>query len=127
MAQHDDKKQERMLRELSKYETLDTSEIDQVIQQLIVDPKGQKFLWWLLQISKYGVNPFSPDASVMAFQAGEANIGAQILARIVEVNPLGFAELQITRKKESDARYRAASSLAAGDDLFADSDDADDS
>lgn len=123
MAQHDDKNQERMLRELSKYESLDSSEIDQVIQQLIIDPKGQKFIWWLLQVGKYGVNPFSPDASVMAFQAGEANVGAQILARIVEVNPLGFAELQITRKKESDARNRAASSLAAGDDLFTYTDD----
>lgn len=121
MAQHDDKQAERLARELAKYEALDTAEIDEVIRTLLELPKGQKFLWWLLQIGKYGVNPFSPDPVSMGFQCGEQNIGAQIMSRIIEVNPMGFAQMQLERKLESDRRDSTARSLSSGDDLFANS------
>lgn len=122
MAIHDDKQAERLNKELSKYEALDQAEIDEVIRNLLEEPKGQKFLWWLLQIGKYGLNPFSPDPNVMSFQAGEMNVGSAILSRIIEVNPMGFAQLQIRRKTEDDRRNSAASNIARGDDLFASSD-----
>lgn len=125
MAQHDDKQAERLNRELTKYEKLDEAEINQVIESLIADPKGGKFLWWLLQAGKYGINPFSPDPTTMAFQAGEMNVGNAILARIVEVNPMGFAQLQMNRKLESDRRYSSAQRLANGNDLFVSADDSD--
>ncbi len=123
MAQHDDKAVERLNRELAKYEALDNAEIDQVIQTLLGDNKGQKFIWWLLQVGKYGVQPFTPDAQVTAFQCGEMNVGAQILARLIEVNPLGFAELQLKRKNESDRRDAAARDIASGNDLLSGTDE----
>lgn len=122
MAQHDDKQAERLNRELTKYQALDDAEIDQVIRNLLEEPKGQKFIWWLLQVGKYGVNPFSPDVAVMAFQAGEMNVGNAILARLIEVNPMGFAQLQMKRKQEDERRSAAAQRISAGDDLYSDPD-----
>lgn len=118
MAIHDDKQAERLNKELSKYEALDAAEIDEVIRGLLEEPKGQKFLWWLLQVGKYGINPFTPDPVTMAFQCGEINIGAQIMARIVDVNPMGFAQLSMKRKLEDDRRNASASAIAGGNDLF---------
>ena len=123
MAQHDDKQTERLNRELSKYAAIDEADIDEVCRHLLSDQKGQKFIWWLLQIGKYGINPFSSDPLAMAFQCGEMNVGSAVLARLVEVNPLGFAQLQLTRKNESDARYSSAQRISSGDDLFPSTDD----
>ena len=122
MAQHDDKQAERLNRELVKYQAVDDAEIDEVIRNLLEEPKGQKFIWWLLQVGKYGINPFSPDVAVMAFQAGEMNVGSAILARILEVNPMGFAQLQMKRKLEDDRRSAAAQRISVGDDLYANPD-----
>lgn len=125
MSQHDDKEALRLQKEFARFEAIDNQDIDAFIAVALGDTRGQKFLWWLLQVGKYGVNPFSPDSNVMAFQSGEANVGAQILSRIIDVNPIGFAELQMQRKIEDDRRSSRAAELAAGDDLFAtgDSDD----
>ena len=122
MAQHDDKQAQRYAREMAKYEALDEAEINEEIRELLSRPRGKKFLWWLLQVTKYGHNPFSPDPATMAFAAGEMNVGAQVMARLIEVNPLGFAEMQLERKTESDRRDIAARNIAHGNDLFADAD-----
>ena len=126
MAQHDDKEAKKLQRELAKYEALDAEDIDSFIAFSLTDRRGQKFLWWLLQIGKYGVNPFSPDSNTMAFQSGEANVGSQILSRIIDVNAMGFAQMQLERKIEDDRRTRRAADLATGNDLYADSDPGDD-
>jgi hypothetical protein len=123
MAQHDDKEAERLNREYTKYAALDEADIDSFIAGMLASAKGKKFLWWLLQIGKYGVNPFSPDVTTMAFQAGEMNVGSAILARVIDVNPLGFAELQLERKNENERRNESAKRIADGTDLFASGDD----
>lgn len=123
MANHDDKQAERLNRELSKYAALDDAEIDQFIQQMLADQKGQKFLWWLLQIGKYGTQPFTVDPQTTAFQCGELNVGNAILMRVIEVNPLGFAQLQLQRKDEDGQRTAAARDIASGNDLYAPGDD----
>lgn len=118
MAAHDDKEAKRLQRELAKYAAIDDQDINDFIRQALIDRKGQKFIWWLLQVGKYGVNPFAPDAVTMAFQSGEMNVGSQILARVIDVNPLGFAQLQIERKLEDDRRRSSAANIARGDDLL---------
>jgi hypothetical protein len=123
MAQHDDKLAERLAKEMARYQALDEAEINQVIAGLIADPKGQKFLWWLLQIGKWGTNPFAVEPTIMAFQVGEMNVGSAILARLIEVNPLGFAQLQVNRKTDDDRRNAAAQQLARDGDLFSPGDD----
>lgn len=126
MAQHDDKQAQRLAKELSKYAALDDAEIDEICRFLLADQKGQKFIWWLLQIGKYGTNPFSTDIATMSFGLGEMNVGNAILARLVEVNPLGFAQLQLNRKQEDDARRDSAQRISTGDDLLSSIDDTDD-
>ena len=118
MAQHDDKQAERLARELAKYEALDYAEINEEIRAMLGTSRGRKLLWWLLQIGGYGRNPFSTDALVMAMQCGEMNTGAQLMARLIEVNPLGFAEMQLERKTESDRRDLAARNIAGGNALL---------
>jgi hypothetical protein len=119
MAQHDDKQAERLNRELTKYQALDEAEIDTVIRQLLEEPKGQKFIWWLLQIGKVGVQPFSTERSITDFQCGELNVGQQMLARLIDVNPMGFAQMQLKRKQEDEYRHAAAQRISTGNDLFA--------
>lgn len=126
MAQHDDKQAQKLAKELAKYEAIDEAEIDEICRFLLTDQKGQKFIWWLLQIGKYGLNPFSSDALAMAFQAGEMNVGSAVLARLIEVNPLGFAQLQLTRKNADDTRRASAQRISSGNDLLSDPDSGDD-
>jgi len=123
VAQHDDKQAERLNRELAKYQAFDEAEIREEIRDMLARPKGRKLLWWLLEVGGYGRNPFSTDALIMAMQCGEMNTGAALMARLIEVNPLGFAEMQLERKNESDRRDLAARNLAGGNDLFATGDD----
>lgn len=125
MAQHDDKQAARYARELKKYEALDNAEINEAIREALTSPRGKKLLWWLLEIGGYGRNPFSTDALIMAMQCGEMNSGAALMARLIEVNPLGFAEMQLERKAESDRRDTAARNIAGGNDLFGAGDDTD--
>ena len=119
MAQHDDVRERRVEKELVKYAALDDADINSVIGTLLEHEKGQKFLWWLLKIGKYGLNPFSPDPLAMAFMSGEMQVGSQIFARLIDVNPMGFAQLQMKRKSEDDRRTQSALRIADGDDLFA--------
>lgn len=123
MAQHDDKQAQKLQKELAKYAALDDAEIDEICRFLLADQKGQKFIWWLLQIGKYGVQPFSTDRAITDFQCGELNVGQQILARLIDVNPLGFAQMQLNRKNEDDRRNASARSIASGDDLYSRPDD----
>jgi hypothetical protein len=125
LAQHDDKVAERYAKELAKFDALDQADIDETLRVLLTLEKGQKTLWWLLQIGKVGTQPFATDPYVTAFQAGELNVGQQILARLIDVNPTGYADMQMKRKQEYERRDGLARDNASGNDLFADSDHTD--
>lgn len=125
MAQHDDKEAKRYARELAKFEALDRADIDETLNVLLGLDKGQKTIWWLLQIGRVGTQPFDRDPYVTAFQAGELNVGQQILARLIDVNPTGYADMQMKRKQEYERRDGLARDASTGSDLFADSDDPD--
>lgn len=68
---------------------------------------GRTFLWWLLQIGKFGSQPFAQNALTMSFGCGEMNVGCQILAELVEAVPSGLptlmteqAEIARTRREK---------------------------
>jgi hypothetical protein len=126
MAQHDDHIAKRLKLEADRLAAIDKADIDSYIAEAINDPRGQKFLWWLLEVGKWGTNPFSTDTNTMAFNVGEMNVGAAILARIVQVNPMGFAQYQMQRQIEDDRRSERAARIAAGDDPDDNSDDSGD-
>lgn len=81
----------RKARTLAK---LEKSKIDAFLQSALNDPFGRKYLWWLLEITRITVNPHSGNALQTSFNCGEMNIGQQILAHIIEVDPAGYVRMQ---------------------------------
>lgn len=127
MAQHDDKEAERYAREAGKFAALDDADIDETLRVLLTLDKGQKLIWWLLQIGKVGTQPFTVDPHTTSFQCGELNVGQRILDRLIEVNPTGYAEMQLKRKNEYERRDELIRSALIGDDLFTGNDASGDS
>lgn len=68
-------------------------ERDAVISVLLNDAKGRNYLWWVLTITKINSNPFSANALTTSFACGEQNVGQQILAHIMDVNPAGYVQM----------------------------------
>lgn len=113
MAQHDDKVAEAQAREQQRFAEYDEAQINRAMLELLETEQGQKFLWWLLQIGQYGMQPFAADPLKTAFNCGELNIGNQVMLRICEVNPTGFAQLQENRKQENERRSEHLSRVSA--------------
>lgn len=74
---------------------------DLLLTELLDRPDGREFIWWLLQIGKYGAQPFAIEPTVMAFACGELNVGQQIFAAVIEASPGGFLRMQ---QEINDAR-----------------------
>lgn len=112
------KKRERILK---GFEREDTTQIESAIEALLQAPNGRKFLWWLLELGGFGRNPFTNNALSTSFNCGELNVSQKILARIVEVNPAGYA--QMVTEKEDERERRDTILGAAGDEPGDSSDD----
>lgn len=76
--------------------------IDKATSALLHSTDGRSFLWWLLDITRYGQTPFTGNALTTAFACGEQNISQQLLARITEVDPEGFLNLLKERNNVRD-------------------------
>lgn len=74
------------------------------IRAAMTTREGRFFMWWLLQIGKYGVNPFASNALTMSFGCGEMNVGAQILEEILTAVPTGFPDMMIEQKELRELR-----------------------
>lgn len=85
---------------------------DAFIQDVLKRPDGRAFIWWLLQIGKFGTQPFGVQDSITNFNCGELNVGQQIFAAIIEADPAGFLRMQ---QEINDAR-RASPQPDAGTD-----------
>lgn len=94
MAQHDDKDEAKKLREARTKAQLVDADIADAINALLRVRNGQRFLWWLLQIGRYGTQPFARNGLDMAFNCGELNVGQKIADRIISTNAEGFLRMQ---------------------------------
>lgn len=77
-------------------ERLKVSEYAKVeaVRGLLKTFEGREYLRWLLGISgALGSNPFTGEAETTAYQCGMMFVGQLIMAHIVEVDPIGFADL----------------------------------
>jgi len=119
MAQHDDTNERRKQDALRKIAELDEADIDETFRVLLTLPKGRKALWWLMQIGKIGVNPFAGERNLTDFQCGELNVGQQIQARMMQVNPDGYVNMLKERQAEYEQRNDLLSRVNSGDDLYA--------
>lgn len=110
----EDKGAAERVRQAKQLEKNVDADIDEFIAAALTTRQGRRFFWWLLQIGKVGLQPFSGNALTTAFQCGELNVGQQIQARIIEVDPEGFITLQ--KEKQEDARRAEQSHTSdAGD------------
>ena len=120
MARFDDKQAEALSRRAREWSKTDKRELDDAVQAMLLHRSTRKYLYWLMDIGKaIGQNPFTGDALTTAFQCGEANVGQQVMAHLIEVAPAGFLELL---KEVGDERSRRDTELnklrdgAAADD-----------
>lgn len=65
---------------------------------------GRRVLWRLMARTGVFRNPFHTSGSVMAFKAGEQNVGQEILAQLMEHAPDAFTKMM----KESAEEERRA-------------------
>lgn len=101
-----------------RWEREDQAAIDAAFTELLSTYEGRKMLWWLLQVGRFGTQPFTGHALTTAFDCGQLNIGQQIFERITLVSPEGFIQLM---KEQADERARRdaelnGSSASDGDD-----------
>lgn len=95
MAQHDDRVAEAQTRRAKERAKTRNVQIDSSIRKILSDSEGRRFLWWLLEIGRVNSQPFTTNAITTAFNCGELNVGNQVLARIVEVDPASYVRMQM--------------------------------
>lgn len=115
MDEKEEKKFNRRLRQKEKEAKLRR---DDFIKAALEHRQGREYLFWLMEISKLGQNPYTAHALNTAFQCGELNVGQQIQAHIIEVSPGGF--LALLKEKEED---RLDGRRPSDDTASSDSDD----
>lgn len=84
---------------------LEKLNIDKACENLLATREGRHYLWWLLRIGRVGSQPFTNNALATSFGCGELNVGQQILAHIIEVDPAGYA-LMIQEKANDEREWR---------------------
>jgi len=114
------------LRKARRYEKLDEDAINKATTALLRSPDGRKFVGWLLDITRYGQQPFTGNALSTAFACGELNVGQQFLARATDVDPEGFLAFLKERAHDDDARTLDLNGTTSGPDRnnYYDPDDA---
>ncbi len=90
-------------RALEKYNANLSAEVDKTFQELTKSHSGRSLLWWLLQIGRVNLQPFSSSAERTAFNCGELNVGNQILAKLIEVSPEGYLSMMKEKQSERSA------------------------
>lgn len=94
---------------------------DLFIKDCLARPDGREFFWWLLQVGKFGTQPFSIDPYMTAHSCGELNVGQQIFAAIAEADPSGYLRMQQERNDERSVQ-QPIPDADSGADTDADSD-----
>lgn len=87
-----------------RWQKEDELKIDSAISKAIVDREGRKFLWWLLEIGRVGLQPYANNALNTAFNCGEMNVGQRILDRIISVSPEGY--LRMMKENNDEVKER---------------------
>lgn len=100
---------------------------DLFLREVLARPDGREFIWWLLQIGKFGTQPFAKESNLTAFSCGELNVGQQIFAAVIEADPAGFLRMQqeindARSSNPSDAGDAASVSSRAASDTIPDVD-----
>lgn len=106
--QKTDERQERLLRSWE----------DKAFNALLSTEEGRQFVWWLLTIGKWQTMPYAGVDATTNFNCGEMNVGNQIFARLIEVNPQAYLRIV----EDQDARSKSNARADADADAEPDSD-----
>lgn len=104
--------QQREAERLQKYNQSVKAEIDKAVLACTQSHEGRALLWWLLEQGRVNTQPFSRDPYTAAFNCGELNVGNQVLARIIEVNPEGYLTMMKEKQVERTSIYNASDDRA---------------
>lgn len=89
-----------------RWQKEDELKIDSAVSRFVADREGRKFLWWLLEIGRVGLQPYANNALNTAFNCGEMNVGQRILDRIISVSPEGY--LTMMKENSDEVKERDA-------------------
>lgn len=95
-----------------KLERLLRSWEDKALGALLASEEGRQLIWWLLTIGKWQTMPYGAGNDATNFACGEMNVGNQIFARLLEVNPQGYLRIV----EDQNARSRSDTSADADSD-----------
>lgn len=112
----DEKAEKRWKKKLDQREKFRKLERDQFVQEVLKLPQGRNYLWWLMEISQVGRNPYTGNALGTSFNCGELNVGQQIQSHIIEAAPDGYLNMLKERQKEQDDTGREYAQLNTDDD-----------
>lgn len=76
--------------------------LQNTVTAIMSHKNGREFMRWLLTISGVNNNPFAPNALVMSFKSGEANIGHQLMALITQRDCIDYY-VQMLKEGAPDA------------------------
>lgn len=83
--------------------------VDSGLRGALTSREGRAVVWWLLELTHLFENPFRENALKTAFNSGELNIGLQIQARLMTLDPEGFVTMM---KEKANERNRLEQSYA---------------
>lgn len=109
----------RLQRSDEKLEKLHRSWEDKALNALLATEEGRQFVWWLLTVGRWQTMPYAGEATnATNFALGEMNVGNQIFARLMEVNPQGYLRIV----EDQNDRTKSEPDAEPGSDTSADSD-----
>jgi aminopeptidase N len=91
----------------ARQEQADRMAVEDLKWQMAHKP-GRRLAWRLLADTGVFRNPFNQSGSVMAFKAGEMNVGQRLLAEIMQHAPAAFTLMMQEAQEEKQAEKRRA-------------------
>jgi hypothetical protein len=116
MAAHDDKEAGKLARKQATFERAAELRVDSAIAHLDQTREGREFLWWLLKIGRVGEQPFTANALTTAFNCGELNVGQQIQARLIAVDPAIYVRMQQEQLNDYRSAFDTPGDTSGDDD-----------
>ena len=100
MKPHEDRAARKQHDRQVRHESTKKEYRDVALKALLQHRHGREYIWWLLELSQIGDNAFASNALFTSFNCGQQNVGQQILAHMLEVDPNGYLELLKERNDE---------------------------
>lgn len=76
--------------------------VDTALKDLLASRSGRLFVWWLLDITNHGQQPFTTNALSTSFNCGVLNVGQQLLARLLAVDAAGYLRMLHERTETAE-------------------------